>query len=338
MQFVQFEAWNGGSSVCNTLQPGLAYCVAATTASVSATGTKPPTTTATPKSVAPGVVAGCTSFFTQTNPSLLCYQIASTYGITVENFEAWNGGANTCNALQPGLAYCVAATTVSVSATATKPPTSTATPKTVAPGVVSGCTSFFTQTNPSLLCYEIASTYGITVENFEAWNGGANTCNALQPGLAYCVAATTVTVSPTATKPPTATATPKTVAPGVVAGCTSFFTQPNPSLLCYEIASTYGITVENFEAWNGGSNVCNALQPGLAYCVAATGTSNPTTTVSTNVVNGTSGCTKYFTETTLMCYEIAASYGITVAQFESWNGASVCDVLVTGHEYCVAGT
>ncbi|KAG6864322.1 hypothetical protein C0991_010478 [Blastosporella zonata] len=76
----------------------------------------------------------------------------------------------------------------------------------------------------------------------------------------------TTTTPTTVIAPPSTSGAPKSVAPGVVAGCTSFFTQPNPSLLCYQVASAYGITVENFEAWNGGSSVCDALEPGLAYC------------------------------------------------------------------------
>lgn len=213
-------------------------------------------------------------------------------------------------------------TTTTITTPSTPTPTTTSTPTNVAPGVVPGCTSFFTETN--LLCYEIAAKFGITVENFQAWNGGANVCNVLQTGLAYCVAAR-----------------PTNVAPGVIAGCTSFFTETN--LLCYEIAAQFGITVNQFESWNGGSSVCGVLQTGLAYCVAGPATTTPTTTAPpvstpTNVASGVvAGCTNFFTETDKLCYQIAETYGITVTQFESWNGAGVCNVLQTGTAYCVAG-
>jgi len=157
------------------------------------------------------------------------------------------------------------------------------------------------------------------VENFEAWNGGASVCNVLQTGLAYCVAAQ-----------------PSNVAPGVVAGCTSFFTETN--LLCFEIAQQFGITVGQFQSWNGGSNVCNVLQSGLAYCVAGPTATVPVVPTPTNVASGVvAGCKNFYTRTDLLCFEIASSFGITVAQFEAWNGAGVCNALQTGKAYCVNG-
>ncbi|KAJ7593842.1 hypothetical protein C8J56DRAFT_778088 [Mycena floridula] len=49
----------------------------------STTTTSAPNPTATPGNVAPNVIPGCTSFFTETN--LLCWQIVSQFGITLEN-------------------------------------------------------------------------------------------------------------------------------------------------------------------------------------------------------------------------------------------------------------
>ncbi|KAG5638585.1 hypothetical protein H0H81_011805 [Sphagnurus paluster] len=286
--------------------------------------TQPPVVTSTPSNVAPGVVSGCTAFFTETN--LLCWQITSQFGITLENFEAWNGGSNVCNVLQSGLAYCVGQPATPSSS----PSAPAATPTNAVSGIVPGCTAFFTET--TLLCYEIASKFAITVANFEAWNG-ANVCNTLQTGRAYCVGAPT---QPTSTQP--ANSQPTNVAPGVVSSCTSFFTETN--LLCYEIAAKFGITIAQFQSWNGGANVCNILQTGLAYCVAAPTTTTPPPAVQTpsNVASGVvKGCTNFFNETNLLCYQIAANFGITVTQFQAWNGAGVCNVLQTGKAYCVAG-
>ncbi|KAJ6632579.1 hypothetical protein B0H10DRAFT_1901949 [Mycena sp. CBHHK59/15] len=238
----QFQAWNGGSNVCNVLQSGKAYCIAG-----PSTGTPTqPGGGATPSNVAPGVISGCTSFFTETN--LLCFEIADQFSITVDQFENWNGGSTVCNVLQTGLAYCVSAP--SSTGTPTQP-SGGATPSNVAPGVISNCQGFFTETN--LLCFQIAGQFSISVDQFEAWNGGASVCNVLQTGLAYCI------------QGPPAVATPTNVAPGVVAGCTQFFTESN--LLCFQIADQFGITVDQFQSWNGGSNVCNVLQTGEAYCV-----------------------------------------------------------------------
>ncbi|KAG6888340.1 hypothetical protein C0995_009087 [Termitomyces sp. Mi166 len=159
-------------------------------------------------------------------------------------------------------------TTTTTSATPSKPPTSTATPSNVVPGVVSGCTLFFTET--SLLCNQ-----------FEAWNGGA--CNILQkgltPGLAYCVAGPTAittqtlttttyitTIAPTATASASPSLTPINVASGVVSGCAKFFTRTTE--LCTGIEAQYGISVAQFESWNGGAGICDHLESGKAYCVA----------------------------------------------------------------------
>ncbi|KAG6908738.1 hypothetical protein DXG01_003442 [Tephrocybe rancida] len=151
---------------------------------------------------------------------------------------------------------------------------------------------------------------------------------------------TTKTTAPSATsvKPPMSTSTPNNVAPGVVTGCTGFFTRTTQ--LCYQMASAYGISIENFEAWNGGARVCDVLESGKSYCVGAPtkrSTSSPPIATPKNVAKGVvSGCTKFFTRTNQLCYTITADNGITVAQFESWNGAGVCDVLVPDEAYCVA--
>lgn len=152
-----FETWNGGSNVCNVLQTGLAYCIGGR-----------------PSNALPAAVSSCTEFFTETN--LLCYQIAAQYNITVAQFETWNGGSNVCNVLQSGIAYCVQAPTSTSS--------SVPTPTNAAPGIVAGCQQWYTETNT--LCYQIAANFNITVNQFESWNG-ANSCNVLQTGLAYCV-------------------------------------------------------------------------------------------------------------------------------------------------------
>ncbi|KAG5716664.1 hypothetical protein E4T56_gene16361 [Termitomyces sp. T112] len=155
-----------------------------------------------------------------------------------------------------------------------KPPTSSATPTNIAPEVASGCTSFFTQT--SLFCNQITEFFNITIENFEAWNGGASVCNIFQkgltPGLAYCVAgpttitADTTTNTITITISPSPVSTPTNVASGVVLGCTRFFTRTTE--LCVEIDAKYNISVAEFESWNGGAGVCNILESGKAYCIA----------------------------------------------------------------------
>lgn len=59
--------------------------------------------------------------------------------------------------------------------------------------------------------------------------------------------------------------------------------------------------------------MCSILQTGLAYCVAGPATS--AVPVPSNAVPGAApGCKQWFDETNLLCFEIAAQFGITVAQ------------------------
>ncbi|KAG6825598.1 hypothetical protein H0H92_003095 [Tricholoma furcatifolium] len=86
------------------------------------------------------------------------------------------------------------------------------------------------------------------------------------PAPVFSTPTTTTSQSATATKPPTTSSTPSNVASDVVSGCTSFFTRP-ANFMCTDITADYGITIDNFNAWNGGSNACDVLQVGFAYCV-----------------------------------------------------------------------
>ncbi|KAG6888341.1 hypothetical protein C0995_009088 [Termitomyces sp. Mi166 len=285
------------------------------------------------------------------------------------------GGLVPSSIVVPPPTFTTTMRTTTTTATPRKPSMSNAVRRN---GVIGGCKKFITEI--SLFCDQIPEKYNITVEDFEAWNGGP--CNAFQQDstpLVYCVEGpTTITTHPTTdddggVPPPTFTtmrtttttsATPRKPSNaahsnGVIGGCRKFITET--SLFCNQIPETYNITVEDFEAWNGGS--CDTFQQDftpLVYCVEGptaitahlmvTPTASiATTTMSSslpvftpmNVASGVvSGCTKFFMRTTELCSAIEAKYDISVAQFESWNGgAGVCDFLESGKAYCrgVAG-
>ncbi|KAG6844021.1 hypothetical protein H0H87_010589 [Tephrocybe sp. NHM501043] len=156
------------------------------------------------------------------------------------------------------------------------PPTSSSTPKNVAAGVVKGCTSFYTRES-SLLCFQIADTFGISVENFEAWNGGSKVCDVLENGRAYCVAAKSSNV---------ARANPTR---------TFYFTE---IIFYHQIAAN-----AEFKAQNG-SNVYNDFQSRLAHLTTHM-TRAPT--VSTVTIGVVQGCPNLFKEMTLLCYDIVTN-------------------------------
>lgn len=192
-------------------------------------------------------------------------------------------------------------------------PTATAmpTPTNVSPKVRPGCYNFYTETNQ--LCWQLVQEYSITLDDFGYWNGDTNVCNTLQPGVAYCTGGR-----------------PSNALPAAASSCVKWFNDTN--LLCFEIAQQYGITVDQvnmvtlcdanqyslllqFESWNGGSGVCNVLQPGISYCVLAPTSTSPSVPTPTNAAPGiVQGCRKWYTETDQLCWQIAATYSITVDQ------------------------
>ncbi|CZR65826.1 uncharacterized protein PAC_15726 [Phialocephala subalpina] len=102
-----------------------------------------------------------------------CSDVAAAYGLTLAEFIA----------LTPMSTRRV---TASGRVTATACLGSVITPTPTQTGMVSSCTVFY-EAKSSDGCYDIATAYGITLDQFYAWNPAVGACANLWPGYYYCV-------------------------------------------------------------------------------------------------------------------------------------------------------
>ncbi|KAA8652732.1 uncharacterized protein ATNIH1004_001637 [Aspergillus tanneri] len=322
---------------CTNLQPGSSYCVQAVGDIATYTGyggktdpcmtipipisclatgpvttdtawtfptyttTKTPQTTSLP--LAPGTLTNCSAYAEyltsprNTTTINSCYVVASFFDEDVENFVSWNpslsydpGSPGNCQ-LQPGYQYCARVTGYTTTSTPT--PTS-------------------------------------------------------------AVTSTTSTQSPTSTGANGAP-TPLPIQPGMTSNCGKFYlVQLDDG--CEAIATAHGISLADFYAWNAALNGdcsdrialsdlyswnpalngdCSGLWPDYYICVgrgesiSASSVIPTTTTTTTAAANVTptptqagmvSGCKSfYLVQSGDGCYDIAASHGITLDQFYSYN-------------------
>ncbi|KAK3491815.1 hypothetical protein B0T13DRAFT_490449 [Neurospora crassa] len=259
-------------------------------------------------------------------------------------------------------------------------------------------------------CTSIASTYGITSEQFARWdmtdspkNPSVATACKLTVGNSYCIennfgqddpptpSISSSTLVGTATTSTTASATtgngistPTPIQEGMATTTTSSgngITTPTPTQAgmvgncdrfhlvksgdqCGTIASTYGITLANFYSWNPAVGTsCQSLWLDTYVCVRTIGfvppktttttTKKPTSTTSAGGVatptptqpGMVSGCKKFHkgrgNVSTVasgdQCGTIATRYGISLASFYSWNPAvgSSCQTLWLDYYVCV---
>ena len=113
----------------------------------------------------------------------------------------------------------------------------------------------------------------------------------------------------------------------------NFSTTASDGDTCTSFAASWGSTLENFQALNPGVS-CPTLTVGQSYCVVGTVTSEPGTTTKATTTATTPTPSPY--EPTVpgvpsncdgfhlvasgdQCDAIEAKYGITDAQFKSWN-------------------
>ncbi|KAH2020128.1 hypothetical protein KXV45_003447 [Aspergillus fumigatus] len=111
---------------------------------------------------------------------------------------------------------------------------------------------------------------------------------------------------------------------------------------CEGIVTAYGnFTLSQFYQWNPAVKTdCSGLQAGYFVCIGVAGsttttTSNPHSPQQTGIA---ANCNKYyFVEIGDGCAAIASTYGITLADFYSWNPAvgTSCQSLQAGYYVCV---
>lgn len=165
---------------------------------------------------------------------------------------------------------------------------------TVAPGTTTDCGGWWVAGGGgdgglNLTCAQVCLNYEIAINEFTAANPSLNktTCDAdLVGGDAYCVdplagwqypnatadTTTTATATSTATASATvsaltSTATPTAAEPGTAAGCDVWYYVVDNDT-CYSIAQSFGITLDQFYAWNSevGSD-CAGLWLSAYVCV-----------------------------------------------------------------------
>ncbi|KAF2634390.1 LysM domain-containing protein [Massarina eburnea CBS 473.64] len=256
---------------------------------------------APPGTPAPGATQEC-SDWVQQSYGLTCAIIEKFYGMTEVQFQAWNPSTaqlgSGCNLIQ-GLYYCVQVNyksssflstsqpttltrlpTVTTSPTITEPSTtipsstgnSVATPTPTQTGMVSNCNKFYLVVSGDG-CYDIAATYGISLDNFYAWNPAVgDSCGSLWPNYYVCVGISTA--SPTTTPPPTTTdpgngvTTPTPTQADMTGDCKVFHLVVSGDT-CYDISATSGISLSDFYAWNPSvGSSCDALLLGFYVCIA----------------------------------------------------------------------
>lgn len=173
------------------------------------------------------------------------------------------------------------APTTRPSVTATAATTYIPAPTQTAPGTTTDCYEWYiAQSGDS--CSDVAKEYGLTLAEFIALNTNVDTsCNGFLAGYAYCVdgvadsgSTTTTSATPTTATTTTKTSTsatsvttPSPIQTGMASGCTTFY-EAVANDGCYDIAQEYGITLDEFYAWNTAvGDDCGGLWPDYWYCV-----------------------------------------------------------------------
>ncbi|KAF5482996.1 LysM domain-containing protein [Colletotrichum siamense] len=321
----------------------------------------------------PNTTSYCT-WWVDLTTAKTCSVLLSENAIDLVSFRRWNPSITETCVLQTGHSYCVEAffeppvstagpsttSTIKTTSTTTTPPTTTSTgngistPQPTQAQIVSNCNKFyFVKSGES--CSTVASSNGITLAQFLEWNPSAgSTCAGLWANAYACVGiigGATITSSPPTTTTSTGNgiATPTPTQPNMVGNCDSFYFVKSGDT-CAAIASKSGISVSQFVDWNPSvGSSCGGLWLDAYVCISIIG-HTPTTPTPTSPGNGvatptpiqdgmTKSCKKFhYVVSGNTCTTIASQYGITVAQFTSWNPAvgSSCTGLWLNTYACVA--
>ncbi|KAI1158056.1 carbohydrate-binding module family 50 protein [Nemania serpens] len=355
----QFLTWNPkAGSTCSGLWASTYACVSIIGDGPSSSTTATPTPTnpgngiSTPQPTQPSMVDNCDAFyFIQADDS--CADIAASYGITLQQFLTWNPKAGaTCSGLWANAYACVSiigqspgTSTTTAKPTTTTPANGISTPQPTQPSMVDNCDAFYFVTADDS-CADIASSHGITLQQFITWNPKAGaTCSGLWANAYACVSiigqspgtSTTTTAKPTTTTPGNGISTPQPTQPSMVTNCDLFYFV-TASDSCADIASSHGITLQEFITWNPkAGSTCTGLWANAYACISIVGhtpTKPTTTTLKTTTTKPGNGVTTPTPTQTGMvgncktfhlvksgetCATIASQYHITVANLISWN-------------------
>lgn len=285
-----------------------------------------------------------------------CGTIATQFGISLADFEAWNPAVGTtCEFLDLGDFVCVdiIGLTITTSTVPTTTGNGVSTPTPFQTGMVANCALFHLVVSGDT-CAAVAAAAGISLANIEAWNPAVgSSCQFLDLGDFVCIGLIGGVVT-TTTKAPTTTGngitTPTPFQSGMVTNCNSFHLVVSGDT-CAAVAAAAGVSVANIEAWNPAvGSSCEFLDLGDFVCIDVIGvtpttSTKPTTTVGNGISTPTpfeqgmvSDCNKFhFVVSGDQCGIIATNADITLAEFISWNPAvgSSCSFLDLGEWVCI---
>ncbi|PYH37474.1 uncharacterized protein BO87DRAFT_404513 [Aspergillus neoniger CBS 115656] len=228
----------------------------------------------------------------------------------------------------------------------------------LAPGLVCALSkrtiecSFTTAASKGDTCDSFADVWGLSIEGLQQLNPSI-TCPDLDTTKLYCVIGTvsddtsstmsTTTMSSSTTSkslvttPSTITTTTAAVPtnspamPGIVDNCDGFY-KVSSGDHCDTIAETYGITTAQLLSWNSEINdSCSNLWLDYYICIHVPGsttttpetpepTEDPGSSPTPQMPGIVDNCDEYYKVASGdNCETISKSYGISTAQFKSWN-------------------
>ncbi|KAF7551418.1 hypothetical protein G7Z17_g5037 [Cylindrodendrum hubeiense] len=211
--------------------------------------------------------------------------------------------------------------------------------ETLPEGVPEDCTFLDKPTTEGDDCQALADAWGISVEDFIAWNPSVgDDCSGIQVGESYCVernwgapieTSTITDADPTPTKPSNGIETPDPVQLGIVSNCNKFY-YVKKGENCRDIAAENGITEDDFGKWNPKVGAtCTGLWADTYACVSIIG--HQSTTAKPSPTNGIETpspiqenmikrCNKFhLVKTTTTCLSIESYYRLPLATFYAWN-------------------
>jgi hypothetical protein len=295
----------------------------------------------------------CTFFDTPQNEEQDCDYFASLWGISYEDFVAWNPSVGEdCSGIKVGEDYCVErnwgippdpTTTDDGGAEPTGgPPSPTQT------GIIDTCTSYY-QAKDGDDCSKIVSSFGtFTLAEFLEWNKAVgSSCSGLWLGYWYCVGIPGTPTEPGEPDPTDPGDAPGPTQTGIVDDCQRWH-EAKSGDDCSKIVAQYGtFNLAEFLDWNPAVGAtCSGLWLGYYYCVGIQGTPTepppptgcqgaPDPTQSGSICE----CKRWHKVASGDdCWGIQQRYSITAAQFNRWNPGvkSDCSGLWLGYNVCVS--
>ncbi|KAL2211282.1 hypothetical protein CC79DRAFT_1246687, partial [Sarocladium strictum] len=275
----------------------------------------------------------CTLFDSPTSPAQDCNYFASLWGISYDEFVAWNPSVGQdCSGIKVGEQYCVErnwgippppSTTTSGGGAPTNAP-----PSPTQSGIIDTCTSYY-QAKEGDDCGNIVSSFRtFTLAEFLTWNPAIGaTCGGLWLGYYYCVGIPGTPTEPGG-QPTTTGGAPGPTQTGIVNDCKRWH-EAKSGDDCSKIVSQYGtFTLAQFLGWNPAVGAgCSGLWPDYWYCIGIEGTPTepPPPTGCQGAPNPTQpgaicACNRWHTVASGDdCWSLQQRYSITAAQFSRWN-------------------